>query len=386
MHIPYFRPDISDAEISSVLEVLKTGWVSTGPKTAEFEDLFSKFLGLESATNANAVSSATAGLHLALEALGADSECEVFLPTMTFTATAEVCSYVQAKVRLIDSSIEHPNIDLNDLIYQINSSKAKKIFVIPVHFGGTAVDVSQIRNRVEKDVFIIEDAAHAFPSRIDNRLVGTLESDASVFSFYANKTITTGEGGMVVASDEKISARIRMMKSHGIDRNAFDRFQGNRNRSWEYDVLAAGYKYNLSDVLSAIGTVQLAKAEDMNKKRVKIAETYNEYFKGLPLRTLQSENNKFESSWHIYSIDLEEDCRKDRDEVMHALSLLGIQTSLHYRPIHDMTYWKKLLNLDTSNFPNANKRYRNTISLPIFPGMSQEEVGYVATAVISIIS
>ena len=381
MDIPYFRPDITDNEIEAVASVLRSGWISTGPIARQLEENFQKYLNLPLPSMANAVSSATAGLHLALEALGVNEESTVYLPTMTFTATAEVCKYMGAKIELIDSETNHPNMSLDLLIEKIAESSDHNIFVMPVHFGGKPVDIPLLRSEIKKEIHIIEDAAHAFPAKLNGKLVGNLESDATVFSFYANKTLTTGEGGMVITRDASVGERIQLMRTHGIDRNAFDRYQGNRFRSWEYDVLAPGFKYNLSDVLAAIGVVQFKKVERMREKRAEIARYYDEAFTNLPVKSLGKDDAKFESSWHIYSIDIEEGFSKDRDQVMLELSDLGIQTSLHYIPLHLLTYWKKSLNFKIENFPNANKRYANTLSLPIFPNMKDNEIEYVAQAV-----
>jgi dTDP-4-amino-4,6-dideoxygalactose transaminase len=385
LKIPYFRPDFSRREAEAAAKAIESGWVSTGPEVAKFEENFSKFLSLESASNANAVCSATAGLHLALEAVGADNETEIFIPTMTFTATAEVATYVKSKIHLVDSEADNPNISIEKLTEAVNISNAKKIVIMPVHFGGVPVDIDKIMSKLNRKVMIVEDAAHAFPAKFLEKYVGESDSDAIVFSFYANKTITTGEGGMVVSRKNEISKRIRLMKSHGIDRVAFDRFQGSSSASWEYDVIAAGFKYNLSDVLASIGNIQLEKAILMQERRSRIAQIYDTGFANIDVIEKSKRDLRLQSSHHIYSIEISNKFHKSRDEVANELNTLGIGTSLHYKPLHLMTFWKKSLNANVSDYPNANKRYQSSISLPIYSNMKDSEIEYVVEQVTNIL-
>ena len=373
--VPFAKPSIGDEEISAVVEALKSGWLSSGPKSLQFEANFADYLDIP-VVQAVAVNSATAGLHLALEALGITEESSVVLPTMTFTATAEVVKYLGAKIILVDSEPEGPNISLSSLEEFSENFDA----VIPVHFGGIPVDIGQLRNIIG-DRIIVEDAAHAFPTKLGSQYVGTLNSDACVFSFYANKTITTGEGGMVVSSNSVVTDRIRVMRNHGIDRNVFARFQGTEVNLWEYDIIAAGYKYNLTDPAAALGIVQLARAEVLRNKRKRIATEYTRRFDGLPFDILDHSKPGSESSYHLYTIQLHQELKISRNDFIERLRQCGVMTSVHYKPLHLMSYWQKLLGYDVEMFPNANRRYQSTISLPLFPSMTNLEIEHVVKCV-----
>ena len=254
--LPFALPDIGEDEIAEVVDTLRSGWVTTGPKARRFEDDFSAFLG-DPSLHSLAVNSATAGLHLALEALGIGPGDEVITTTHTFTATAEVVRYLGADVVLVDIDPATLCIDVNAVEAAITPrTKA----VIPVHYGGLAADMQALLPLARKHgLKVVEDAAHALPTTCGGKLVGTLESDACVFSFYANKTITTGEGGMVVTRDAALAARVKVMRLHGISRDAFDRFTA-KVPSWYYEIVAPGFKYNLTDIAAALGIHQLRRA------------------------------------------------------------------------------------------------------------------------------
>ena len=276
--IPCFRPFIGEEEIEAATAVLRSGWLTTGPKAREFEQSFVAYMG--DGVEAVAVNSATAGLHLAAEACGIGPGDEVILPTLTFTATASVIRHLGAEVVLADVEERTRCIDLDDAERRL-TSRCKAI--MPVHFGGLPCNMTKILAFARRHgLKVIEDAAHALPARWDGRLIGSLDSDACVFSFYACKPITTGEGGMIVTRDPNIAARARVMRTHGLDRDSFDRFR-KVGASWAYDVIAPGFKYNLTDVAAAIGIVQLTRAAALQASRQRAAERYLEKLAALPI-------------------------------------------------------------------------------------------------------
>jgi dTDP-4-amino-4,6-dideoxygalactose transaminase len=373
MDIPFFRPAIAADEIEAVTSVLRSGWLTTGPKTQEFEENFAAFLG--GGVEAVAVNSATAGLHLAIEACGIGPDDCVIVPTLTFTATAEVVRYVGAEILLVDVE---PGTHLIDLVDAERRLTPRCKAIIPVHFGGLPCDMRAIldfahRNRLK----VIEDAAHALPAHRDGHLIGTWDSDACVFSFYANKTITTGEGGMLVTRNREIAARARLMRSHGLDRDSFDRFQ-RVGASWGYDVVAPGYKYNLTDLASALGVVQLAKAYSLQQQRNRAALCYFDALKRLPLDLPALPPDGCLHAWHLFPIRIHETAPVPRDDVITALTAARIGSSVHYRPLHAMTYWKERYPSQPGEFPVADRYFAGAVTLPLFPGMTDTEVERVA--------
>jgi dTDP-4-amino-4,6-dideoxygalactose transaminase len=276
--LPFALPDIGEEEIAEVVACLRSGWVTTGPKTRQFEADFAAYLG--GGVEAVSLNSATAGLHLALEALGVGPGDEVIVPTMTFTATAEVVRYLGATPVLADVDAATLNLTAASVEAAITPRTRA---VIPVHYAGLPCDMDAILAVAKMHgLYVVEDAAHAFPTLYKSRLVGTLDSDATVFSFYANKTMTTGEGGMVVTRNSAIAARIRMMRIHGIRQDAFARYTAT-TPSWFYEVVAAGFKYNLTDIAAAIGVQQLRKINAFLARRQALAATYHDALHGLPL-------------------------------------------------------------------------------------------------------
>src|SRR5450755_4445373 len=296
--LPFALPDIGADEIAEVVDTLKSGWITTGPKAKRFEDDFTAFLG-DPALQSLAVNSATAGLHLALEACGIGPGDEVITTTHTFTATAEVVRYLGADVKLVDIDPATLCIDPNEIERAI-TPKTKA--VIPVHYGGLAADMPAILEIARRHgLKVVEDAAHALPATCGGRLIGTLDSDATVFSFYANKTITTGEGGMVVTRDAKMAARMRTMRLHGMSRDAFDRFTA-KVPSWYYEIVAPGFKYNLTDIAAAIGIHQLKRANAFQRAREAVADAYREALAGLPLVLPPQPPSGERHSWHLYAV------------------------------------------------------------------------------------
>jgi dTDP-4-amino-4,6-dideoxygalactose transaminase len=376
MSIPFFQPSIGEEEIEAVVAVLRSGWLTTGPKAREFEQKFATFIG--GGVEAVSVNSATAGLHLAAEACGIGPGDAVLVPTLTFTATAAVIRYLGAEVILVDVDEGTRNIDLEDAERRLTPNcKA----IMPVHFGGLPCDMGKVLDFARRyGLKVIEDAAHALPARCDGRLIGAWESDACVFSFYANKTITTGEGGMLVTRHPHIAARARQMRTHGLDRDALDRFR-KVGASWAYDVAAPGFKYNLTDMAAAIGVVQLGRAERLQSERQRAAERYLEALAGLPLDCPAPAPRSSLHSWHLFPIRLHETARVTRDELIAALTANGIGTSVHYRPLHQMTYWKERYPTAANEFPVADRYFAGALTLPLFPGMSDSQVDRVVAVV-----
>ena len=374
--IPFARPDIGPAELEAVATALRSGWVTTGPKTKEFEQAFVQYLG-SNGLEGIAVNSATAGLHLALEALGIGPGDEVIAPTLTFTATVEVVRYLGADPVLVDVDPVTLNIDPERIRAAI-TPRTKAI--MPVHYGGLACDMDAILAIArEHGLKVVEDAAHALPTTWKGELVGQLASDVTVFSFYANKTITTGEGGMAVTRDPKLAARMRVMRLHGMNRDAFDRFTS-KTPAWYYEVIAPGFKYNMTDIAAAMGVEQLARLPGFVRRRQYLAARYHQQLAALPLILPANAPAGDTHAWHLYVIRLKEDAKIGRDEVIQALSNLGIGSSVHYVPLHRHPYWRDRYQLTPGMFPQADIAYQAMISIPLFTAMSDAEQDRVIVA------
>ncbi len=376
--LPFALPEIGEEEIAEVVDALRSGWVTTGPKARRFEQDFSWFLGDER-IHSIAVNSATAGLHLALEALGIGPGDEVITTTHTFTATAEVVRYLGADVVLIDIDPATLNIDPAGIEAAI-TPKTKAI--IPVHYAGLAVDMQAVLAIARKHgLKVVEDAAHALPTTFNGELIGTLQSDVTVFSFYANKTITTGEGGMLVTRDDAIAARAKVMRLHGINRDAFDRFTA-KVPSWYYEIVAPGFKYNLTDIAAALGIHQLQRARGFQAKRVELADRYDAALADLPLTLPPRPANASDlHSWHLYVVRLNDDAPISRDELIDALFAAGIGVSVHYIPLHLHPYWKERYGLQAEQFPHSQRAYERMVTLPLYTRMTDVDVDRVVAAV-----
>jgi dTDP-4-amino-4,6-dideoxygalactose transaminase len=375
--LPFALPEIGEEEIAEVVDTLRSGWVTTGPRARRFEGDFVAFLG-DAALHAVAVNSATAGLHLALEALGIGPGDEVITTTHTFTATAEVVRYLGADVKLVDIDPATLNID-PALVEAAIGPRTKAI--VPVHYAGLAADMPRLLAIAQRHgLKVVEDAAHALPATVGGRLVGTLASDAAVFSFYANKTITTGEGGMLVTRDAALAARARVMRLHGLNRDAFDRFTA-KVPSWYYEVVAPGFKYNLTDIAAALGIHQLRKAEAFRERRARIAALYDAGFAGLPLVTPPRPPAGELHAWHLYALRLGEGARIGRDVFIERLFEAGIGASVHYIPLHLHPYWRERYRLAPAMFPASQRAYERLVSLPIYTRMSDDDVARVVDTV-----
>ncbi len=365
--LPFALPDIGDEEIALVVETLKSGWVTTGPRTKEFETKFAEYIGGN--VEAIAVNSATAGLHLALEACGIRPGDEVIVPTLTFTATAEVIRYLGADPVFVDCDLKTLCLDIEQIESKI-TQKTKAI--IPVHIAGLACDMDRIIAIAKKyKLRVIEDAAHTCPSKTNNVMVGQHDSDAIIYSFYANKTITTGEGGMIVTKNEEIAARCKVMRLHGISRDAFDRFTA-KTPSWYYEIVAPGYKYNLTDIASSLGIVQLKKADQFQQYRQMLALRYLDELADLPLILPPQVKNPHTDlhSWHLFCCQLATNKIK-RDDFIQKMSDNGIGMSVHYVPLHMQPYWRDRYNLNNDQFPNATLYYQNAFTLPLYTKMTK---------------
>ncbi len=378
--LPFALPDIGEEEITEVVEALRSGWLTTGPKTARFEADFAEFIGSNGveAVQALAVNSATAGLHLALEAVGVGAGDEVITTTYTFTATAEVIRYLGAHPVLVDIDPLTFNLDPAQIERAI-TPRTKAI--IPVHFGGLACEMDAIIEIARKHKLrVIEDAAHALPTRYRGKLVGALASDATVYSFYATKTITTGEGGMIVTRDAELARRCRTMRLHGISRDVFDRYTSTKP-SWHYEVVAPGFKYNMSDLAAALGIQQLKKAWRFQQQRQTLAERYDAAFDALPVILPPRAEAGDLHAWHLYVIRLRDAAPIKRDEFMQRMAERGIGCSVHFIPLHQQPYWRDTYHLKPEAFPAAQAAYERAVSLPLYTRMTEADQQRVIEAV-----
>jgi dTDP-4-amino-4,6-dideoxygalactose transaminase len=378
--LPFALPEVGDDEIAEVIDTLRSGWVTTGPKARRFEGDFAAFLGDETRgerLHCIAVNSATAGLHLALEALGIGPGDEVITTTHTFTATAEVVRYLGADVKLVD--IDPATLNIAPAAVEAAIGPRTRA-IVPVHYAGLAADMPAILAIAARHgLKVVEDAAHALPTTCGGALVGTLGSDAAVFSFYANKTITTGEGGMVVTRNEKLAERCKVMRLHGINRDAFDRFTA-KVPSWYYEVVAPGFKYNLTDIAAALGIHQLRRANGFQKQRMALWAQYDEALAGLPvLLPPQAPAGELHSG-HLYVLRLADEAPIGRDALIERLFADGIGCSVHYIPLHRHPYWRERYGLVDAMFPASQRAYERMLSLPLYTRMGAGDVERVAAA------
>ncbi len=379
--LPFALPDIGEEEIAEVLDSLRSGWLTTGPKTKRFEQEFAAFIGEN--VEAVAVNSATAGLHLALEAIGIGPGDEVITTTHTFTSTAEVIRYLGADPVLVDIDPLTLNIDPAAVERAITPRTRA---IIPVHFSGLSCDMDSIFALAHKHgIKIVEDAAHALPTTYNGKLIGTLESDVTVYSFYATKTITTGEGGMVVTANPEIAARCRTMRLHGISRDAFDRYTSTKP-AWFYEVVAPGFKYNMTDLAASIGLHQLKKAWQFQARRQEMAQYYDEALERLPVLLPPKAPAGDTHAWHLYVLRLEPSAKVKRDRFIELMAERGIGCSVHFIPLHLHPYWRDLYALKPEDFPCAQEIYGRSVSLPLFTKMTEADQQKVIDAVRGILT
>ncbi|MBN1393474.1 MAG: DegT/DnrJ/EryC1/StrS family aminotransferase [Pirellulales bacterium] len=427
LNVPFFRPSIGEDEIGEVVDCLRSGWLTTGPRTKQFETDFARQVGAEHAV---AVNSCTAALHLAVEALELGPGQAVLVPVMTFASTAEVIRYQNAVPLLVDCDPITLNMDLEDAARKVEQLRQGKtpldpslsvVGIIPVHVGGLMMDMDEVRRFADRHgLWIVEDGAHALPAayrtsgqwpvakgqrpevegqksagggnkQIPNpqpptpsshiwRRCGENTAAVSCFSFYANKTITTGEGGMAVTDDEQLASRMRQMSLHGLSHDAWKRFAG--NNPWDYKISAPGYKYNMTDIAAAIGLHQLARSEDLRLEREKIARFYRAELADLDQIELPPDPPDRIHSWHLFPIRLRlERLSIERNEFMERLRALGVGCSVHWRPLHLHPYYEETYAWEAEHLPVASEQWTRLVSLPLFPGMNEEEYRHVTDAV-----
>ena len=377
LQVPFHRAAVGEEEAQAAVEVIRSGWLTMGPKTFEFETEFARYVG---AKHAIAVSSGTAALHMSLEAAGIQPGDEVLLPTTTFTATAEAVTYLRARPVLVDIDPVTMNLDPEDAARRI-TPKTKAI--IPVHFGGQPCDMEDIETLARAHhLRIIEDAAHALPSEYRAKRIGQI-SEFTCFSFYATKTLTTGEGGMITTDSLEAAERMRLMRLHGIERDAWKRYRG--DGSWSYEVLEAGFKYNLTDLQSAIGLVQLARCDAMRQAREWIAGRYSDAFSSREELVIPTIREDRSASWHLYVLRLRlESLNIDRKDFIAALHRRGVACSVHFIPLHLQPYYRRAYGYQPGDFPRAEKEFHSCLSLPIYPGMTDREIDHVIREVLNI--
>lgn len=372
VYIPFHRALIEEEEKRAVLEVLESGWLTTGPRAREFELAFAKYVG---ASHAIAVNSCTAALHLALAALDIGEGDEVILPTMTFAASGEVVLYRNARPVLVDCKPGTFHIDPEEIVRAITPRTRA---ILPVHFSGSPCDMDRILEIAEThNLHVVEDAAHSLPASYRGKMVGTI-GDVTCFSFYATKTLTTGEGGMITTENAELADRMRILSLHGISRHAWNRYAA--NGTWRYEILEAGYKYNLSDLQSALGLAQLGKCTAMREARAHVAQEYARQLQNVAAFELAATLPDSEHAWHLYVVQVNPAAlRIHRDQVIQELKDRGIGCSVHFIPLHLHPLYQSL-GYRRGQFPNAEERFDRCISLPIFPDMSQGEIELVVEA------
>lgn len=381
MKVPFFRPSIAEDEIREVVETLRSGWLTTGPRTRQFEAEFATYVG---AKHAIAVNSCTAALHIALEAVGVRRGDLVLVPTMTFAATAEVVRYFDATPVLVDCvpetlclDVEAARATLDQIRRGLPTAGLRPPFgpvraILPMHYGGQLCDMDRVWALArEHEIRVVEDAAHTLPASFRS-------SDAACFSFYANKCITTGEGGMAVTDSDELAERMRIMSLHGISKDAWKRFTS--EGSWYYEILAPGYKYNLTDVAAAMGLAQLRRANELWRARCRIAAAYAEALSGAPGIELPGPGPSH--AWHLYPIRLNlDEWRLTRAEFIEELRKRGIGTSVHWMPLHLHPYYRQTYEYGEGLFPVAEREWQRLVSIPLFPGMTTDDVMAVNAAI-----
>ncbi|MDR1074639.1 MAG: DegT/DnrJ/EryC1/StrS aminotransferase family protein [Treponema sp.] len=416
-NIPFAKPFIGKEEEAACIRVLRSGWLTTGGETIAFENEFAAFLMSGTLRNtaeflhsANmepleptdsdagvpvvhclAVNSATSGLHLALEACGVGEGDLVLTPSCTFASTAEVVRYLGAEPVFVDTAPGSFHLDPNALEAVVRklltgerAYSARGGFgprgmpkaVMPVHYGGLSCDMNAIMTIAARyDLKVIEDAAHSFPSAMEAGFAGTI-GDAGVFSFYATKPLATGEGGMVTTRHKEVADRMSIMRSHGIDRTIWKRYTDTR-ASWRYEVIAPGYKYNMPDILSALGRVQLSRCMDLLSMRQRIAAQYDEAFSGderfiIPVTGA-------DDARHLYPLRLHPST--NRDAFIQTMRTLGVGVSVHFIPLHTMPYYRDRYGFEDNDLPESFKMFKREVSLPLWPGMIEEETASVIACV-----
>jgi len=377
MNVPFHEPYVGEEEKALVSETIESCWLTMGPRTFEFESAFGEYLG---SRNAVAVNSCTAAIHLSLRIIGIKPGDEVLVPAINFASAGEVCCQEGAKPVLVDVEKENGNIYVTAL-KKVITKRTKAI--IPVHYGGQPCDMDEILELAKiKGIYVIEDAAHALPSFYKGRKIGTI-GDIGCFSFYATKTLTTGEGGMIVTENDEWAERMRILRLHGISKDAWKRYSDEGD--WYYEIVDLGYKYNMTDIQAAMGLAQLRKLEWMWEQRRRLAERYIAAFSGIDEIELPLIKDDRTTSWHLFPILLKlETLSIDRRRFVELLKERGIGTSVHFIPLYRHPFYKKNFSYDAKDFPNSEWFYEREVSLPIYPSLSDTEQDYVIENILEI--
>lgn len=407
-HIPFSRPSIEESDISEVAAVLRSGWLTTGAVTRRFESAFAEYAGAEYAV---ALSSCTAALHVALVALGVRAGDVVLTTTYTFAATAEVAQYVGAVPLLVDVESETLNLDLDQVravcevfasddrlgtatemtaagrippgtarVIRSLAPTARLAAIIPVHFAGLPCDMDALSAvAASHGIAVVEDAAHAVESAWKGRKIGSI-SDVTAFSFYATKNLSTGEGGMATTNDEQLAERMRQLSLHGISRDAWGRYAA--SGTWRYDIETVGFKYNSTDIASALGLAQLARINAMRERRLRIVDMYHSALRDLAGLSLPTDTTDGTHAWHLFVVRVDEESGVRRDDVIEALRSRGVGTSVHFIPLHLHTHYRTTWGYEAADFPIANRAFGQVISLPLYPTLRDSEVERVCEAVV----
>lgn len=401
--VPFHRAAITKDEENAVLDVLRSGWLTTGKYALEFEKKFSASVSdtdkMKEARRALslsdgeiislAVNSNTSGIILAMEACGVREGTAVITTPYTFVSTAACARHLNADVFFADIEKDNYSIDpvkIEEILKKDTEHRVRAI--VPVHIAGNVCNMRRIMELAQKystpehKIRVIEDAAHSYPSPTELGYAGTI-GDAGVFSFYVTKTITTAEGGMVCTRDSELARRMTVMRMHGMDRTTWDRYTSSR-ASWEYDIIAPGYKFNLPDILAAIGCCQVDRAQLFYEQRKRIVDMYNKAFSKIDFIRLPPDGEG--NSWHLYLMRIiPEKLKITREEFAKKMQEAGLGISVHFIPIFHFTYWRELYpDFTAENFPNAERQYNNTISIPLFPDMTDEQAQLVIDTVIKI--
>ena len=372
--LPFAQPLIGDKEIEEVTKVMRSGWLTQGPTTKEFEEKFKAYVGAKAAVPTN---SCTGAMHTSLLALGIKHGDEVITSTLTYTATAHVIAYTGAKPVLVDIDPQTYNLNV-ELVREKITEKTKA--VIPVHYAGQPCDIKEIEEIAkEHDLRIVEDAAHAVGAEYGGKKIGG-RGNPTCFSFYPIKNMTAAEGGMMTTNDENLAEKARKFAYFGIDRAAWKRY--GKGGQWYYEVQDLGYRYYMTDIQAAIGKVQLEKLDEFNKKRREYAKYLTSRLGKLREVKTPTEKEGRVHCWHLYPIVINTDLLTiDRNKFVEALAAENIGTSVHFIPIHKHPYYQKTYGYNDNDFPVANKIFDGLLSLPLYPKMSQSDIDDVATAV-----
>jgi dTDP-4-amino-4,6-dideoxygalactose transaminase len=380
--LPFALPSIGEEEIAEVVDTLRSGWLTSGPKVKRLEASFAEYVG---AKHAIAVNSCTAALHLSLAALDVGNTDDVVVPTLTFCSTANVAIHLGARPRLVDVD-EDFNIDLTAVKLAIAQSRAegrRVKAIIPVHFAGQPCDMAALQALADVEgIAVVEDAAHAAGAAYRGRKIGTFGT-ATAFSFYTIKNMTTGEGGMVTTNDARLAARIRSLSLHGMSSDAWRRYAG--TGSWYYEVEEPGFKQNMSDIQAALGIHQLRRLDEFIAARRALARLYSEAFAACPALEVPIEYADHDHAWHLYVLRLRLDrMALDRQQFIEALRALNVGTSVHFIPVHQHPYYRRTFGYAPGEFPVADALYPRILSLPLYPALDMAAARYIADCVLEI--